>query len=391
MIEMHAKKFLVFGSIIIMLALAVVPYENISNSNASTFDNNTSYTNVTDITVEEAWAMLTNTSDGVQTPVDVRTDSEWLGERIDTPYPEDPRHYCLSDLYNESGLQKFMSLYNGREIILYCKSGGRSGAASQILSSNNFNGTIYNMLGGITAWKAAGLPTKTGDHPPYQPDRPAGATSGGAGVAYTYSVRAVDPDNDSIKYGWDWDGDGTVDEWTTDFYKSGAQANISHSWSEPGTYYVMVKAEDNVGEQSNFSTPLMVTIGNAPDAPAITGPSSGKIKEQQEYNFVTTDPDGDDVYYYIEWGDGSSEKWIGPYASGEEVTMEHSWDSKGTYTIKAKAKDTNGEESDWGTLQVSMPKTYGYENPMLMAFEKINEWFVSITGRETAARLILIV
>ena len=30
--------------------------------------------------------------------------------------------------------------------------------------------------------------------------------------------------------------------------------------------------------------------------------------------------------------------------------------TKGTYTIRAKAKDESGFESDWGTLTVSMPK-----------------------------------
>jgi len=54
----------------------------------------------TDISVQEAWDMLNDPSpsNGIQIPIDVRTDSEWYGERINTPYPEDPRHYCLSDL-----------------------------------------------------------------------------------------------------------------------------------------------------------------------------------------------------------------------------------------------------------------------------------------------------
>ena len=32
-----------------------------------------------DITVEEAWEMLNDTSNGIQYPIDVRSDSEWIG------------------------------------------------------------------------------------------------------------------------------------------------------------------------------------------------------------------------------------------------------------------------------------------------------------------------
>ena len=39
-----------------------------------------------------------------------------------------------------------------------------------------------------------------------------------------------------------------------------------------------------------------------------------------------------------------------------EIT--HQWDTKGIYTIKAKAKDIYDMESDWGTLNVIMPTEY---------------------------------
>ena len=115
------------------------------------------------ITVEEAWDLLTDTTNGIQIPIDVRTDIEWIDEHIDTPVPEYPRHYCLDLLQNETGLRKFLSLYNGKEVIISCKSGYRSFVATKILIDNGFNGTIHNMLGGINAWIAAGFPTIGGD------------------------------------------------------------------------------------------------------------------------------------------------------------------------------------------------------------------------------------
>ena len=92
-----------------------------------------------------------------------------------------------------------------------------------------------------------------------------------------------------------------------------------------------------------------------PDTPSITGPDSGKIGESYDYTFVSTDLDGDDVWYYIEWDDGHIEEWIGPYDSGEEVSVSHTWEEQGDYTIRAKAKDIYDFYSDWGYLEITMP------------------------------------
>lgn len=97
-------------------------------------------------------------------------------------------------------------------------------------------------------------------------------------------------------------------------------------------------------------------LNNPPYPPAITGPTSGKPRVKYTYTIVTIDPDGDDVYYFIDWGDFTNSGWIGPYSPGEEVTVTHRWLIQGTYTVRAKAKDVYGAESDWSTLSVTMPK-----------------------------------
>ena len=61
------------------------------------------------------------------------------------------------------------------------------------------------------------------------------------------------------------------------------------------------------------------------------------------------------VYYYIDWGDGQTTVWVGPYNSGAIATVSHQWTEEGTYTVQAKAKDTQGIESGWTTLEVTMP------------------------------------
>lgn len=86
---------------------------------------------------------------------------------------------------------------------------------------------------------------------------------------------------------------------------------------------------------------------NPPGAPLITGPTTGRSWENYEFNFVTTDPDDDDLYYYINWGDNTNTGWIGPYTSGEEITISNKWTSEGQYEITARARDNNYVVSEW--------------------------------------------
>jgi hypothetical protein len=94
-----------------------------------------------------------------------------------------------------------------------------------------------------------------------------------------------------------------------------------------------------------------------PNAPFITGPSSIK-RGTYEYTFNSTDPDGDNISYLIDWGDGSGEGGIGPYNSGEEIKLNHTWFYVGCYTVQAKAKDIHGLEGPIGVLIVTIiPKS----------------------------------
>ena len=88
-------------------------------------------------------------------------------------------------------------------------------------------------------------------------------------------------------------------------------------------------------------------IGDPPVTPVISGPTSGIADEEIEFTIATTDPDNDDVYYFVNWGDGTNSEWLGPYASGEEVKISHSWSLSDSYDITARAKDSNSLISDW--------------------------------------------
>ena len=116
---------------------------------------------------------------------------------------------------------------------------------------------------------------------------------------------------------------------------------------------------------------LGVIPNNPPETPIITGPSSGNAGKAYTYTFSSTDPDGDDVYYCVNWSDDTGEVCIGPFASGEEVTTTHTWPEQGTYVINVKARDIYEAESNWGTLTVTMP--YSYKISLMLFWMKILE------------------
>ncbi len=104
-----------------------------------------------------------------------------------------------------------------------------------------------------------------------------------------------------------------------------------------------------------------------PDAPRITGPTSGRAGTKYNYTFIGNDQDNNPISLYIEWGDGNNEN-TREYASGEPVKIEHSWSDQGNYTIRVKAKDVLGEESNWSILEVTMPKNRQKINRLYLSF-----------------------
>jgi hypothetical protein len=92
-----------------------------------------------------------------------------------------------------------------------------------------------------------------------------------------------------------------------------------------------------------------------PTPPYINGPSHGQKGQSYDYTFSSYDSNDDQIYYYIDWGDNTNQDWIGPYPSNYTLTLSHTWQKKGTYTIKSKSKDTKGLESSWSEKSIQMP------------------------------------
>lgn len=99
-----------------------------------------------------------------------------------------------------------------------------------------------------------------------------------------------------------------------------------------------------------------------PDIPARpSGRRWGITNRSYIYTAKTIDPEEDLIYYMWDWGDGTFSDWIGPYESGGTIKTNHTWDEKGIYSVRVKAKDLYRAESDWSdplTVKVPRSKTY---------------------------------
>jgi hypothetical protein len=93
---------------------------------------------------------------------------------------------------------------------------------------------------------------------------------------------------------------------------------------------------------------------NPPLPPSVSGPSNGLAGVLYNFTIWTTDPDDDDVYYWVDWDDGTSGGWVGPFHSGAPVSFNHTWSQPGLHTNRVKAKDTYGAESIWTFFSITI-------------------------------------
>jgi len=297
------------------------------------------------ITVHEAWDLLNNTGNGIQIPIDVRSENEWNVGFIDTPWPEYPRWYSIKLLETEDGLQAFMDMYTGEEVILYCRLGVRSLRGSLILCDASFNGTVYNMLGGITAWKAEGYPIRNNT----EPNAPEinGPSGGVTGEELTYNFSTQDAEGDNVSYWVDWN-DTTTPEWTGPFAHD-EEITLTHTWGENGTYLIKAKVKDIFNEESDWEVFEVTIIENhPPNSPSYPSPSDGAEDVDIEANLSwnCSDPDNDDLTYdvYFEDNDPTPDELVSNNQTGttfDPGTMKYetqyywqivAWDEYGAST-----------------------------------------------------------
>jgi hypothetical protein len=105
-----------------------------------------------------------------------------------------------------------------------------------------------------------------------------------------------------------------------------------------------------------------VSNNNNPNAPTITGPTTGTTGTAYTFNVHATDPDGDTIDYGLDsTKNGSVDAYLplwGWVASGTIEPWTHTWNTPGTYSFQALTRDVNGGSSGWGpahTIVISDP------------------------------------
>jgi hypothetical protein len=190
------------------------------------------------------------------------------------------------------------------------------------------------------------------------PSPPYGPTEGEVYIPYTFCIDLPN-DVECEPYFVIWDfGDDYITEWSGP-YIAGETVCEMHSWSNPGDYEIKVGIQD--GCQNEYWTdPLIIHIteNKTPSKPLISGPTHGRVGVEYKWTFLSTDPEGENITYYIDWGDycGSSE-WNGPHPSGEEVQIAHTYYYLNNFTFSSFAADEHGKESDWTGFNITITRS----------------------------------
>jgi hypothetical protein len=193
------------------------------------------------------------------------------------------------------------------------------------------------------------------NYPPYtpsNPDPPDGATNvSGCSVEWT----GGDPDDDFVYY--DIYFGNTTSPPKVLSNSTVNNFNYSGFCESNTTYYWKIVSKDVHGASAESPIWSFITMENSPPvAPIIAGPTNGRTQVSYEYNFSIFDPDGDDMFIHIDWEHGTPSKWDGPFPSGSVINYNYSWRSGGKYIIKAQTQDSYGLLSDWGTLEIIIPR-----------------------------------
>jgi hypothetical protein len=125
------------------------------------------------------------------------------------------------------------------------------------------------------------------------------------------------------------------------------------------TYYWQIVAKDEYGAATpgpiwHFTTKEELNL--PPGAPTIKGPNKGRPEIKYEYTLNAVDPNGDDVRYHIDWGDGGT-GLTGFNPSGSDLLVSHSWDEEKVHIVKVYAEDSKGLFGPETTLTVTIPRT----------------------------------
>ena len=136
------------------------------------------------------------------------------------------------------------------------------------------------------------------------------------------SAGTADPDaGDVITYTWNW-GDLTP---------NGAGPGSSHTFATTGTYTITLTATDGWGESASTTRTVTLEepVGNQPPTVTFTPSCTGLVCQMNSNG--TVDPDGNQIRYLWDWGDGTS--------TNTTAYPTHAYAAAGDYPITLTVTD----------------------------------------------------
>lgn len=162
---------------------------------------------------------------------------------------------------------------------------------------------------------------------------PPSAVLQGANVACTGdavsfdATGSSDADGDSLTYTWDF-GDGSD-------LQTGP--NVTHAYNKGGVYSVIMTVNDNKGTACSKDAAAMNVSVNTPPSAVLNGAKIACTGDEISFNTDgSNDPDGDDLSYVWNFGDGTDPQ------TGSDVT--HAYSKGGVYAVKLITNDDKGTE-----------------------------------------------
>jgi outer membrane protein OmpA-like peptidoglycan-associated protein len=148
------------------------------------------------------------------------------------------------------------------------------------------------------------------------------------------TVRASDPDGDTLNYAWSASG-GTIEG-------SGTSVRWNSAGAAPGVYTVTARVDDGMGGTASCSVDLRVEPkpNRAPMLTCSAERSSVMTGERVRINAQASDPDGDSLTYTWRTNGGQI------VGSGSSVQLDTSGLAPGRYSVSTRVEDGRGGAAD---------------------------------------------
>ncbi|HLX64117.1 MAG TPA: PKD domain-containing protein [Planctomycetota bacterium] len=137
-------------------------------------------------------------------------------------------------------------------------------------------------------------------------------------------------------------------------FNSATDAFTAVSFSVPGVYVLKITASDSVLSASDTTT-ITVTQNHAPviDSGPTATPATAATAQNISFTAAAHDPDGDDLYYWWDFGDGGY---------GSDASTTYAYQAPGTYTVTLHVDDGTDETIATVKVQITGNPIFSVDN-----------------------------